>query len=641
MANKKLFKTIGAIATGALILATPSCTDTWDEHYNDLGEAAGQTLWEQIKSNPELSIFAAIVDSAKYYKDDVHAVDGYTFADLLQSGQVLTVWAPENSAFTAEEKAKWMDMLANDGYNLQKQLLTNHISLWRHPISIAKKDTLNMTNGKEMVFDMTTTPATMYDVELSKWNIRASNGTLHTLKGILPFHYNFYEYLKFSGENPLFSQYVIAKDTTYFNEGSSIEGLPDADGNVTYVDSVYNTSNLMFSYNANVSTSTSEKRHMSQKGFGANISWESSKLVMIIPTDEAWTNTYEKLKKHYVYADAYIDRDKSTDNENVLRPSENPDSLTDLSVKMDIATPIVFNLERQGKIGGEEGAPWTMEQFIASKGAEAEYFLNTRGDTIRSVGDWDKTELFPGEPREMSNGYAYISDTWNLPKEYYFPDVIIKPYSYTFNQATKDFKFNGSVSSETFTNSQHEDIVAKFGKVSKDQFYMMKPNGSTAPQGALILRGNYDLAYNTNAQVMSGKYDIYMVMVPYWYKDIIDKGNDSLYLDSAYVDSVANLSKNKIELQVLYDEGKKTVGKGKKIKVDWDARKVDTVLVIPDMEFPYSYQNLEHSYPMMTIKSSASNSDLKKGYTHYLCIDRVILKSKEDDTVVEMDPSNN
>ena len=121
MANKKLFKTIGAIATGALILATPSCTDTWDEHYNDLGEAAGQNLWEQIESKPELSTFAEIARKAKYYKDDVHPVDGYTFADLLQSGQVMTVWAPENSAFTAEEKAKWLKMAEEDGYNLQKQ----------------------------------------------------------------------------------------------------------------------------------------------------------------------------------------------------------------------------------------------------------------------------------------------------------------------------------------------------------------------------------------------------------------------------------------------------------------------------------------------------------------------------------------
>lgn len=640
MANKKLFKTLGAITTGALILATPSCTDTWDEHYNDLGTAAGQNLWEQIQSKPELSIFAEIASKAKYYKDDVHPVNNYTFADLLQSGQVMTVWAPENSAFTAEEKAKWLEMAETDGYNLQKQLLTNHISMWRHPISIAKKDTLNMTNGKEMVFDMTTTPATMYGVELAQHNIAANNGTLHTVKGILPFHFNFYEYLKFSGENPLFSQYVIDKDTTYFRESQSIEGLPDENGNPTYVDSVYLTSNLMFGSSANVSTSTSDKRHMSQKGFAASLDWESGKYIMAIPTDAAWTNTYEKIKSLYTYAESYIDREKSGAKETVMRPSENPDSLTDLSVKMDIATPIVFDLDRQGKIGGEEGAPWTMEQFIASKGTEAEYFLNTRGDTLRSIENkWDKTELFPGEPVEMSNGYAYISDTWNLPKEYYFPDVEIKPYSYMFNLYSETFK--GSVSSETFTNSLYPEIVAKYGKVSKDQFMIMKPDGSTKPEGNLILRGNYDLAYNRNAKVMSGKYDIYMVLVPYWYKEILDKGNDSLYLDSAYVDSVANICKNKLKLQVIYDNGTKNGGKGKSIKVDWDARKVDTVLVIPDMEFPYSYQNLEHSYPIMSIVSDASNSDVKKGYIRELCIDRVILKSKEDDTVVEVDPSNN
>lgn len=641
MANKKLFKTLGAITTGALILATPSCTDTWDEHYNDLGTAAGQNLWEQIQSKPELSIFAEIASKAKYYKDDVHPMNDYTFADLLQSGQVMTVWAPENSAFTAEEKAKWLEMAETDGYNLQKQFMTNHISMWRHPISIAKKDTLNMTNGKEMVFDMSNLAApTMYDVELAQHNIAASNGTLHTVKGILPFHFNFYEYLKFSGENPLFSQYVIDKDTTYFIEGSSIEGLPDENGNPTYVDSVYTTSNLMFRSSANVSTSTSDKRHMSQKGFAASLDWESGKYIMAIPTDAAWTNTYEKIKSLYTYAESYIDREKSGAKETVMRPSENPDSLTDLSVKMDIATPIVFDLDRQGKIGGEEGAPWTMEQFIASKGTEAEYFLNTRGDTLRNIENkWDKTELFPGEPLEMSNGYAYISDTWNLPKEYYFPDVEIKPYSYMFNLYSETFK--GSVSSETFTNSLYPEIVAKYGKVSKDQFYIMKPDGSTKPEGNLILQGNYDLAYNRNAKVMSGKYDIYMVLVPYWYKEILDKGNDSLYLDSAYVDSVANISKNKIKLQVIYDNGTKNGGKGKSIKVDWDARKVDTVLVIPDMEFPYSYQNLEHSYPIMSIVSDASNSDVKKGYIRELCIDRVILKSKEDDTVVEVDPSNN
>ncbi len=639
MANKKLFKTIGAITTGAMILAAPSCTDTWDEHYENQESAASQTLWEQIKSNPNLSTFAEIASKAKYYKDNIHPVEGYTFADLLQSGQQLTVWAPENSAFTAEEKAKWLDMAANDGYNLQVQLMTNHMALWRHTVSIAKKDTLFMTNGKEMVFDMTGAIPTMYNVEVVKTNIAASNGTLHIVKDELPFHYNFYEYLKFSGEVPAFGQYVVSKDTTYFLESASIEGLPDENGNPTYVDSVYRTSNMMFNYSANASTSTSDKRHMSEKGFGAWLDNEGGKYIMAIPSDAAWQAAYEKLKPYYTYAESYVDRGKSTAKDKVLRESVNPDSLSDLSIKMDVASPLVFDVERQGKIGGEEGITWTLDEFIKTKGNEADYFLTTRGDTLRSIGDWDKTDIFNGELKEMSNGYGYILNEWSLPREFYRPDVEIKTSSWQFDNYSETFK--GTVSYQTFTNTQLPHIVERFGRVSKDHFYIMKPDGSTKPEGDLVLEGNYELAYTRSAQVMSGKYDVYMVLVPYWYKDMWDKGNDSLYLDSAYVDSVAQKNLNKIKVQIFYDNGTKNGGKTSAVKAEYDARKVDTLLVMEDVEIPYSYKNLEHSYPLMTITSDASNSDVRKGYIRELCIDRVILKSKEDDTVIEVDPSNN
>ncbi len=642
MANKKLFKTIGAITTGAFILAAPSCTDTWDEHYDNQESAASQNLWEQIENNPKLTTFAEIARKAKYYKDDVHPVEGYTFADLLQSGQVMTVWAPENDAFTAAEKAKWLDMAQNDGYNLQVQFMTNHIALWRHTVSIAKKDTLFMTNGKQMVFDKTTGVPTMYEVELVQTNIPASNGTLHIIKDELPFHYNLYEYMKFSGEVPEFGAYVVAKDTTYFMESASIEGIPDENGNPTYVDSVYRTSNLMFSSRADASTSTEDKRHMSIKGFSASLNYEGGKYIMAIPSDAAWNAAIEKLKPYYTYADAYVDRGKSSAKENVLRASVNPDSLADLSIKMDVATPLVFNVESQGKIGGENGVVWTEKQFIETKGAEAEYFYTTRGDTLRSTETWEKTDIFNGELKEMSNGYAYITERWSLPREFYRPDVEIKTYGSQFEFYTENFK--GYVAYQTFTNSLMPEVVNRYGRVSKDHFYIMNPDGSTKPEGDLKLKGNYDLAYAKNAQVMSGKYDVYMVLVPYWYKEIWDKQTDSLlmvnYLDSAFVDSVASKNMNKIKVKITYDNGTKNGAKTKDFKVDWDARKVDTVLVMPDMEFPYSYKNLEHSYPLMTITSDASNSDVRKGYVRELCIDRVILKSKDDDTVVEVDPSN-
>ncbi len=520
--------------------------------------------------------------------------------------------------------------------------MTNLIALWRHTVSIAKKDTLFMTNGKQMVFDKTTGVPTMYEVELVQTNIPASNGTLHIIKDELPFHYNLYEYMKFSGEVPEFGAYVVAKDTTYFMESASIEGIPDENGNPTYVDSVYRTSNLMFSSRADASTSTEDKRHMSIKGFSASLNYEGGKYIMAIPSDAAWNAAIEKLKPYYTYADAYVDRGKSSAKENVLRASVNPDSLADLSIKMDLATPLVFNVDSQGKIGGENGVVWTEKQFIETKGAEAEYFYTTRGDTLRSTETWEKTDIFNGELKEMSNGYAYITERWSLPREFYRPDVEIKPYGSQFEVYTENFK--GYVAYLTFTNSLMPEVVNRYGRVSKALFYIMNPDGSTKPEGDLKLKGNYDLAYAKNAQVMSGKYDVYMVLVPYWYKEIWDKQTDSLlmvnYLDSAFVDSVASKNMNKIKVKITYDNGTKNGAKTKDFKVDWDARKVDTVLVMPDMEFPYSYKNLEHSYPLMTITSDASNSDVRKGYVRELCIDRVILKSKDDDTVVEVDPSN-
>ena len=72
MAKHKINKYIGAFALGAVIMAIPSCSDTWDSHYgtvNEESEIATQTLWEQIQSNPNLSRFATIAQRAKYYRD--------------------------------------------------------------------------------------------------------------------------------------------------------------------------------------------------------------------------------------------------------------------------------------------------------------------------------------------------------------------------------------------------------------------------------------------------------------------------------------------------------------------------------------------------------------------------------------------
>lgn len=639
MAKNIINKYIGALALGAVIMAVPSCSDTWDSHYGTVteeSEVATKTVWEQIQSNPNLSYFAAIAQKAKYYRDDTHPMRTYTFKDILSSNQVTTVWAPDNSCFTEAELQYWLNKCETDGYAVQQQLMGNHIALWRHTITGDSIDTLKMINSKNLVFNIPAKTMGGVAIDMSQpgttYNVPATNGTLHVLKGLTPFDYNFYEYIKYSDEFPLFKQYVLSKDTTYFSENASIEGLPDENGNPTYVDSVYHTSNRLFNSYNYLPTNNADKWMMADECFAAQLNAEDSMFIMLLPTDAAWNEAYEKLKPYYNYSPIYADKSKGDNNSPNQTEEGDPDSLQKMSLEMDLITPLVYNIHKQAKIGGQKtGTPWTLERFLETKGAEAEYLLNTRGDTLRSTDTWDQTTLFNGPVATASNGYGYKIEHWNFPSNFYKPDVEVEIaggsnfYNYA-NNHTGVFKY------QAFSNSAFADVVAKHGKVSKNNFYIMGPQGTgTNPKGEIKLRGNFNEAYVPSAEVMSGKYDIYLVMVPYWYTQIA--GGDTIIAEK---DTVAN----KINLQVSYNNGVAKDATSTRVTVEYDGRNVDTLLCIPDFEFPYSYKNLRHSYPTLLINGAPSGTDIRSGkYTRSLCIDRVILRSKENQTTVEIDPN--
>ncbi|MDE5787605.1 MAG: fasciclin domain-containing protein, partial [Bacteroidaceae bacterium] len=249
---KYLNKYIGAVLMGGAMLTIPGCSDTWDDHYNAAEEgssAATETLWEIISNNPNLSRFKAIAEKSAYYRDETHPQDGYTFKDMLQNASLMTVWAPENEAFSDEEYEHWLELAETNGYTVQQQLLGNSMALWRRIATGGGIDTVTMLNSKKLAFDKE--KFTMNNIPLDEKNVAASNGTLHTVKEVLPFKFNFYEYLKDktnAEENHLvkFHDLIVSNDTTYFSKDYSIEGTPDANGNPTYVDSVYFTTNKLF-----------------------------------------------------------------------------------------------------------------------------------------------------------------------------------------------------------------------------------------------------------------------------------------------------------------------------------------------------------------------------------------------------------
>ena len=683
MANNRINKYIGAIALGAALTAVTGCTDTWNEHYDSDVSVSGtsKTLWNYIEDNwDKYSRFGTIAKNAKYYKDNTHPVPTYTYADILNGGQVNTLWIPDNDVLSEAEYEKWLAMCQSDkvedGYNVQQQFLGNHIALFRHNITVAATDTVKMINGKNLIFDRAEGTGSLQEIPLSadkdENNIALLNGVIHNLKGIAPFRYNFYEQLKFTEPRTKFGEYVVSKDTTYFSTARSIEGLPDENGNPTYVDSVYFTSNRLFSGRTYLPEEGREKWQMAEKCFGAAINAEDSVFIMLMPTDQAWDAMFNKLQSAYKYANSYEDKTKGDLGNKTTIKGLDPDSLQRMSLGMDIIAPLVFNIHKQPK--KSDNTMWKIEEFIETKGQGVDYLLNTYGDTLRNVDDWKTTDLFNAEPVLMSNGYAYMVNSLEFPEKFLTPDVEVEIESgnnfYNTEGTGTQFKVGSGARRWTFSNTNYKDISDLYGTVSNNNFYHLPgKDANSAPKLEIKLEGNSPTAYVPSAQVMSGKYDIQVVLVPRWYMDIANLGaipsdyymkdtipyyyydengvmvRDTMYvpipgkIDTTYVRELASRNKYKFNVSITYNkDGSEKTRESLAKNVISEGLKVDTITVATDFEFPTSYKNMRFSYPVLYIEGAASKTDVNPKVTdanpnpprfvYDLVIDKIILKRK-------------
>ena len=181
---------------------------------------------------------------------------------------------------------------------------------------------------------------------------------------------------------------MVAQDTTYFFKEASIEGLPDENGNPTYVDSVYVTSNMLFERRSYTNERGGEIWQTPKKGFNARINNEDSVFVMLMPTDAAWNAAYEKLKSAYNYATVYDDKSKGDAGSSTSLPLNgalDADSMQRQNIAVDLVAPLVFNIHKQPKRGGSE--MWTLDMFKSDKSYfddpenQEKYLLNTYGDS--------------------------------------------------------------------------------------------------------------------------------------------------------------------------------------------------------------------------------------------------------------------
>ena len=345
------------------------------------------------------------------------------------------------------------------------------------------------------------------------------------------------------------------------------------------------------------------------KCFNAQINEGDSAYTMMALTFEAWDQAIRKLTPLYRYPNRYEDKVKGDKGETYIRKIADPDSLANLSMEMDITSPMIFNRNEQPEDGS--------------------YLVSTHGDTLRNdVAAWINDIPLHSNNFGAKKGWCYEIWKWAMPREWYCPDVEVEIDDKSFynKEWSTYYKAGKNTRKINFDSNQFADIADKYGHVSHNDFFYLDPLGPTSnPQVEVKLTNN----------IMSGKYDVYVVMVPWWYSILGEEGfADRMLSDQAFADSVYAVTKQSFTAQLRYNNnstnGKDATSKKSEV-IEYDGTKVDTIRVFEDFEFPYSYKNLRYSYPTLILGGATKGISTKKGFIYPLCIDRIILKSKEEE----------
>ena len=632
------------------IVLTAAFTSCTDDHFDIPEESssdgvATETLWALLSSNPELSNFARIVEKTPAFKDEKHKMEGYTFKDILDGNQVMTLFAPSNEAFTQADVQEYEALLQSNPYDAFLRLVGNHIARNRYVASglnpQGKPERLVFFNNKKAYFDRQV--KTIKDIPLTKANISAANGVMHIVSQPIPFSYNIYEYIRANKGYSHLNDWISRHDTLYFDADlSAVAGTDPETGEPIYVDSVYTRFNSLYYYSYQPS---SVEWAMPHKGIAANIEQEDSIWAMVLPTDAAWEEAATKMRPWYNYAAKYYDMSKVDD-----MPKDNPTSkstmLLDVSnelqedaISMDIVSPLVFNVRMQRRTK-EQPDFWTVETFLKNPMYK---LFDTRTDTfmIDKEGSEDVRKLLFEDkaPIQVSNGLIYPVDHWNYPLTYNAlnvevkvnPGAIFQNVRYNLTDAeikdTEHYQYMSHYDHPGINNSS--DLAQKYGTVSKNGTFMSFYRASGEPQASFKLRSN-----DEDHQVLSGiNYEIGIVLVPDFYRNNLDPED--------YPDVI---KKNRLTVTVTYIENdsplkEKTMSNLKWTNpetasttsyIDYHGEKVDTFWMDDILTFPFSYRNLPKAYPTIKIASNRITTSLtKQGYQTRFNIDRIILRPKE------------
>ena len=551
-------------------VALAACSDTWDDHYDSTGSGSVHegSLWQAIKSNPDLSNFASVVEACDFSKS-------------LDGSQVFTVFAPTNSNFSKEEadalinefRAQKSANVLEEDNTVLKEFIQNHVALYNYSVSTESHDSILLMNGKYAVLNSNDIDG----VEMISKNQLYGNGVLYTLKNKVQFLSNVFEYIAKDPELDSLRSFLYNSKFYYreFLPERSVAGSI-VDGKTQYLDSVFMQRNDLFSYLG-------------------QLNLEDSTYMMIAPTNDVWKNLIEEYEQYFNYPANINDRDSmvytssrlAIVNGTTFSRTFNPDKiLNDSALSVSSIRSATMRQARWG-------APFEYYQYNRPK------------DKPYGVLSQDERDIV-----KCSNGEVYKASQWNIDKLMTFNKFLVyeaEGRSLKEMSKTKDSRGDSVNTVTPFTRQVSADNKY-FGKVWDNRFVEFQPNFGTL---------NHSVTFTLSNVLSNIGYDIYLVMAP-------ALASDSNAVAEARVPTIMRCT---INVPGKGDDPiKGEDGKVKDFKTTPDA--VDYLLLAEDYKFDICTYDITDENMQVTLKveTRVSNSQLRNNtYTRTMRIDCVLL----------------
>lgn len=410
-----------------------ACNDDWNDHYDEdqTPSAKYENLMDLINDQADLSIFKKMLEFTGY--------------DLvLRSNQSYTVWAPTNSAFN--ENIDWTDSLSI------ANTVTNHITRSSYPTSkVAREENrILMLAYKFIKFTRTGTDSWTFGNEpLVEKDLAAKNGIVHKINKIVPFEDNLWQYLKRDENLDSISKYTYSFDVYTFDEENSVFLGTNESGQRLY-DSVFYYRNTLL-----------------QDDLNAYLSVEDSIYTMLVPTNYAWNNAYNKVKEFYRPFISSV-------------PQSYKDSVQDSHTKKALVENLIFR--------------GSLENF---SGNQEDSIISTTNNVF-----YAPARLFENANKKiLSNGIVYITDDLKFGQAEAWQKPIIWEAEVPLGR-----------SNSYCSVYSRSALGGNISGISGDRYLLVNNTSTTNPQVEFSI-----------PNTLAGTYNIYCVFVPGIIENVVEK----------------------------------------------------------------------------------------------------------------------